>query len=221
MNNYVSLTDNEMLLLDGKCSDKVQKDVNAAKNRLSFQDRVDAPAGVAALVADIVGVAHNKGRLQYRIRKLRTCRVCDKNAGHAKYTRNAKWHRKGDLNYDRPLSFSGVDCEPTSSTIKGRANFGCCYECWKVVKSILVDELKNIKAEIPEEISGIPSKWKHYPKKRCLKCEWEGHEGQLGELPAWMGGTYPGERPKSRAKSLPLGSQVFKTVDGFALEEQV
>lgn len=217
MSNYILLTDKEMLLLDGKCSDKVQKEINAAKNRLSFECRVDAPAEVAALVADIVGKALNVGRLQYRVRRLRLCRVCGKSAGYAKYARRSKWHQKGDLNYDKPLSFSGIDCEPTSVIIGGRTNFGCCQKCWEYVKPILVVELANIKADIPENISGVPSKWKYHPKRKCLECKWEGHEGQLGKLPALMAGEYPGQCPKCGTKSLPLGPTVFENITGFEL----
>lgn len=222
MGNYVLLTDEQMVLLDGKCSKEMQKDVDAAKNRLAEQaKRPDVPPNIAAFVADVVAEATNRGKLICRPTRIRTCPVCKRSDGYYIYTRSSKCHRKGDNNLDSPKTFGAVELAERFIGIKDHVTLGCCDACFKQAKPILQDALKDIKAQISEGIMGYPPKWQWARKMKCTKCNWEGNEAQMGDIPAIFGGYYRGKCPQCETKNLPLGPTIIEHTVGFDLIEAV
>jgi hypothetical protein len=218
----VYLTDEELALLDGKCQAKVQKEVDKAKERLSLGQNLGLiPLTHRDFVTRIIQEAQANGELSFTRKSLSSCKVCGKSAGYAKYTRNSKYHDKGDPNYKRPLTFPGVDLASRFVTIRGRATMGCCWTCWKTVKEYLPEALKDVKAQIPESITGYAPKFKKHDNRKCKKCGWKGHKGEMGRLPCAMSrGTYAGKCPQCDAKNLAFGPTVIKTATGFVVVEK-
>lgn len=210
---YLQISDVELAVLDGKCSEETQKIVDAAKARLgSISANPGVPEPVASLAADLVLLAKSTGKLQLQHRHLSRCRVCSKYGGYAKYTRSGRYHRKGDINYDKPTFLWGVDLEVSMVTVKGHVTHGCCTTCWDQWKDFIGKQLLDVEAEVPQDITGVPSKYKWYSRAKCQRCGWEGHEGEMGRLRTLMGdGWYAGQCPQCKAENH-LFSNEIKTV---------
>jgi hypothetical protein len=219
MSPYVSLTDDELIVMDGKCSDDVQKTVDQAKSRIKKKNELpEIDPKIAAFIADVITEAQKEGVLIDRYESINRCSICGRAGGYHKYARTSRHHRRGEPDHDRPITIGGVELAKRFIRWKGSVTLGCCTECWKIAKPLLSEQLKNIKAEIPESITGIKPQWKKYDLRKCKKCGWEGHEGQLGQLQAMMGGTYPGKCPQCGAESN-LFNTAFDYPNGFALVE--
>lgn len=209
----VSLTADELVLLDGKTRPEIQKEVDAAKEAKALEAFVDN-AAEARFIAEAVREAEANGILVCRWIQLHYCGYTGKSAGYATHRRSGKFHRKGETDYSKPLSMSGVDLANRFVTIKGHATLGCCREFWDGVRPKLAARLEDVKAEIAEEITGHSPRWRRFDKRRCTVCGWNGHDGQMRKLPAIMGGYYPGQCPSCGAKNLPLGRSVVELVAG-------
>lgn len=212
----VSLTADEIVLLDGQVRPDVQAKVDEAKEAKALEDFAD-DAAQARFIADALREARTNGRLILRWVSLHYCDYSGKSAGYGTHRRGGKYHRKGETDYGKPLTMAGVELADRFIHIQGRAALGCCREFWDKVLPKLAAKLADVKAEIPEGITGHPPRWKRFGLCRCEKCGWSGHEGQLLKLPALFGGHYAGECPSCHAKNLPLCPSVVKTVDGFEL----
>jgi hypothetical protein len=71
MSARVELTDDELILLDGACTDEVQSEVDKAKLRIAaVQRHTDMPAHVARLVADAVAEGVSHGRLLWQPKRI-------------------------------------------------------------------------------------------------------------------------------------------------------
>lgn len=215
----IDLTDDELFVLDGKCRDEIQQLVESAKRRrAAIESNPDADPKIMALCQKAVDVADAQGELCFYYQSINHCDVCDKRGGYATYPRSGRHHRKGDLNYSKPRYMGGVELERRFVTMKGHVFCGCCRTCWDKAKPILASMLEDVRAAIPEEITGHAPRFIKYSRKKCKKCGWQGHEGELGLLPALMGGYYRGECPKCQAKEQ-LFNNVFEILDGFDLVE--
>jgi hypothetical protein len=213
----VSLTTDEMILLDGKVRPEIQAKVDEAKNAKAIEGFVDN-AAQARFIAEAVKEAKENGILVCRHISLYCCSYTGKSAGYGTHKRNGKWHRKGETDYSKPLSMPGVDLVDTFVRVRGHATLGCCQEFWDAVRPKLAIQLQDVKAEIAEGITGHPPKWKRFPKRRCRKCGWEGHEGQMRRRPCLMGdGTYPAGCPKCDAANILFAGSEVETVAGFEL----
>lgn len=215
----VVLTDSELLLLDGRVSEKAQAEIDIVKRRQKAAERLSSlPALQAAFVSDLVAMAIERGELIFRPERMRTCRACGKSGGYATYPRNGRRHRKGDKNYDKPLYVGGWEFTNDFVRMVGYPTLACCNECWRAVKDIAVAELANIDAVLPEKLTGVPPRFKRFTNKVCLECGWEGHEGEMGRRPTIMGdGTYAASCPKCNAANLLFGPLQVKNRDGFVL----
>lgn len=214
----VELTDDELTLLDGKCSDAVQADVDAAKLRLaSVESLGHLTPERAGFVADVVREALKSGRLTFCWRSLRLCDVCKRSDGYAPYKRTSRYRRKGDPDYSRPRTFRGVELKHGYVSVQGYARLGCCEDCFNATKASLTEALADIRAEVPEAITGQPPRFRYSENQHCTTCDWKGHELQLGQLPTLMGdGYYRGKCPKCGAENR-LFLHPIKRVDGFQL----
>lgn len=217
----VKLTDDELTLLDGRCSEKVQKEVDAAKARLgSMAAHPDLPPAQAALIADVVNEARETGRLIYRTERIDYCRICKQTKGHVPFKSGP---RKGKPNYDRPIRMTGYEFARRFVIIRGSITVGGCQECVEAVMPYLPDALRGVAAEVPAALraKGEPIR-KRYDRRRCTKCGWEGHEGEMGQLRTLMGdGYYPGKCPSCGVEHLPFTTGTFETLDGFVIVDDV
>jgi len=214
----VHLTDNELVLLDGQCRNKIQVDVDKAKKRLE-NVLPEVPEKFKDFVARVLTELENEGRLVHRYERIRHCDVCDKRAGYATYKRTSQYHQKGEKNYNKPLSFPAIELAHRFIRITGSVSVGCCSDCFKEILPTLKEILKDKKGEIPETLTGISPRWKRVDRRKCKNCGWEGNEAEMDELPALIKGKYPGQCPQCGARSVPFGPIMFDTLPGYDLVE--
>jgi len=216
MSPRLELTDEEVVLLDGRCSPEVQVEVEKSRDRLALTSNIfGLTKKQALLIADVVLLAKSEGYVICRGDSIRYCEVCEKSAGYAKHKRSGRYHRAGQDNRDRPLTFRGVEFKDSFVRIQNHVSLGCCYDCFQAIKDNLHDALALIKAEVPEAITGFKPKWKRWRRHECTKCGWQGHEGDLGKLRTLLSdGYYRGQCPKCPAKN-EFMSHPIKMIDGF------
>lgn len=117
----VRLTYEEIMLLDGKCSEEVQKEVDRAKG--------EAAIGLDDFCNEIIQHAVETGVLEVHRVNICKCEHCStKPGGYNKYLRSGRYHRKGDDNYDSPIRYTGVSFH-AFQFFTGLP--GCCWDCWK------------------------------------------------------------------------------------------
>lgn len=217
----VTLTDDELILLDGRCSEEVQAKVGSAKDRIAMRSVLpDVSPEVAGFVSDAVNEALKNGKLIYRHTRLMSCEICKKSAGYAVYKRSGRYHRKGEKDHSKPLYLSGVELADRVVVMTGYATLGCCQDCMKEVVPVLAKALIGIKAQLPDvlKLDGAPT-YKKMDNMKC-KCGWTGHEGEMGKLPTLLGdGYYPGKCPACGAENRFLCSEIKKS-EGFTLVQQ-
>lgn len=205
----VTLTDEELVLLDGRCSEKVQAEVAAAKARLTAAQTMSGVSPtVAGFVADAVTLAQKDLKLSFERCGLRRCRICDKCAGYHVYKSG---RQKGRENLDKPLYLQGVELKESFMRMRGYATLGCCADCWTQVQPLVAEAVKDLAAEVHPQIApGHP--WKRYQRVKCNSCKWQGHEGQLAPAPALMGGFYPGKCPQCGNQNPFFGQSIIERV---------
>lgn len=207
----VHLTDTELVALDGRCSPTVQATVNAATARIAaVTEWPDLPHGLAGLVADTVTEATRAGAVTYRPVPLRSCDWCHRDAGYATYQTG---RRAGQRNPDRPLAFPGVELS-TRPPVVGGAHLGACRDCMAAVRPALVEALRDVCAEIPTRLS-VPGRavYRRWGMRRCTRCGWVGHEGQMRPAVNLDNETYPHGCPGCHA----VGAAVVVPVDGHVV----
>jgi rubrerythrin len=221
---WLELTDEEIIKLDGSSNKEVQEEVDKAKKRVSLSKKftkqsLDITSNETKFISDCIAYARKKKILGFTYRQIFRCDVCGKKAGYHKYTRTSRHHIKGDNNYDRQKTFTGIELAVEFVFIKNSVTLGCCSKCWKKIQPILIKELKayKIKADISEKITGQKSRYKRYKNRRCSKCKWKGHEGEMGKKSTVLGdGSYPATCPKCEAGGNFFSNDI-ETIDGWSL----
>ena len=196
----VSLTTDELLLIDGKVSKKAQEVIEKAKQEKSVGFDID-------LLNEVIVASTKRGRLTWTFKQIRHCDFCDKKRKYAGYTRTTRWHTKGDPNYDRPIYYGGVAFNQGFITIKGRGDMcQSCFSKMEVLKKLIDYILDNdLKIEIQKN-DYKDTRYKVDDLRICYQCKKEMYESEMGRRHALMGqGTYPSECPHCGAKSIPFG----------------
>lgn len=205
----LNLTHNEAVMLDGKVNDKAQKIIDTAKLEYGFG--FDNPAINKALAE-----AMSLGKLTWRYKQISNCSYCEKQRGYNTYTRNSRYHRKGEKNYDSPKYYSGIKFNEGFVTIQGYGDM--CTECFEKYKHQLIDYILD--NDLPIEIQKNdykPTKYIKDPIKICYKCNEEVCESEMGLRRTMMGdGYYPSRCPHCGAESLAFGNS-HKTTDKFKM----
>lgn len=218
----LSLTDSEMVLLDGACRPDVQAEVDAAKTRLAAASRyADLSPALAGFIADVLAAAKAEGRLRFAGRRLRHCKFCGDSPQPA-YVPYKGGPNRGLPNYKKPRYLAGIDLAPGSVSVDGFVRLGGCGSCIETVKPYLVEALATVRAELPDQLTAEGAvRFRRHDRRRCTRCGWEGHEGEMGRLRTLMGdGTYPGICPGCGAEQPPLSfERVFESAEGFAVVE--
>jgi len=192
------LTDDELLILDGKASEAIQVEIEKAKERKQLHSD--------PVVARILAESLKMGTFEYQfIHDMTFCRECKKSSGYALHTRSGKYHRKGDKNYDKPLKFSGIRCNSGFVTIQGHGNF--CAACDKQHGwlATIVNEILTRSLPI-ELVRDTKTKFRRDAERQCYQCEQTMFESEMGREHTLMGnGTYAATCPHCKAKSIIFG----------------
>lgn len=212
----VQLSDDLLLLLDGKGDEILQKQIDAVKNRRELESlHPETNSKQAKLITEIVSRATTNGRLRFNHKSLTSCGVCGKRAGYLKFKSGP---RKGQSNYDRPLYMEGVDLDDSFVTIKGHAGLGCCRECWNAIQPLVIESLSGVGAELPERLMGKPQEFKRYDMRECTKCGWIGSERLMGKKRTIMGdGFYPASCPSCNVENTLFGPTLIKSHEGHEM----
>ena len=218
MSPLVKLTDEELVLLDGRCEASTQEEVNGAKERIAARSEYSVEPKQAGLIADVLREAREQGLLVYQHERIHYCSVCGWSGDYARYKSGP---RRGKKNYDRPLMRPAVEFARRFIRFKNYVSVGACGECIEVILPHLKAALVGVECQLPPQLhtEGEPEYIRH-GRRRCTECSWEGHEGEMGRLPAVFGGTYPGKCPSCGAESRPFGPRVFEIIDGFDVVER-
>lgn len=218
----IKLTDNELILLDGKVNDEAQKIIEIAKTRISYTDAFSSiPEPQRTFASNIILEAKENGELTFYWNPIRFCSICGKSAGYAKYTRSGRYHRKGDPNRDRPLNLSGVELAKRFVRVQGYSSLGSCRECWEIVAPLVKSWLSTFPVQLPPQLIASPTQplYTKQSNMKCSKCNWEGHQGEMGKLRTLMGdGWYAGKCPSCGVENT-LFSDVIKPTEGYVLTE--
>jgi hypothetical protein len=217
----VELEEDDVLLLRKSNNSKIIDLIENIERSRRFRRKYGLTDIQSKFVSDLLEELKKEGRLIFRRVLLSYCKYSKKSAGYAKYKRTSKNHIKGQTDYSRPLVFSGVEFASRFIIVKHRACLGCSLEFWNEIKDIVYQIFKDIDlaGEISENMFGEKSKYKRYDNVKCTKCNWEGHEGQMGELPRLIGSSYyRGICPDCGVKNT-FGVTNVKTVDGFTIVE--
>jgi hypothetical protein len=219
----MDLSDDELLVLDGRCRAETQRHVDEAKRRQSIARQLTGlTPEQARFCAEVARVAEESGALSVDGRSLYSCPLCGKHAGYAKHKRSGRrggmlgrYVKKGEENREKPLTLWAMEFSAprlVRITIKGYSSLAACGECLAVIKAPLVALLASVQAEIPESFTGAPPAWKRWERMRC-ECGWDGHEGEMGALRTLFGdGFYPGKCPACGLENAPLGrSHISRT----------
>lgn len=208
MKTNISLSDRDLASLASSEDSDVRIAAEAARARLDAPLRWPEVAEHAApLIADVIAEAKTEGRLIYRNVAASYCRYCG-----AKST----WERKRRGGREYEAKISGVEFAYRFVVITGHISVGGCRACFDAVLPTLRAELANFPVELPQALQTDAPRYRRWDRCRCKRCEWTGHDGQLGKLPTLMGdGLYPGKCPSCGAERRPLGPDPFERLEGF------
>lgn len=216
----VDLTDGELLMLDGLCSEKVQVEVDGAKMRARLAVDHGLPEPLTHVLSTILREATQGGQVIIGRERLRHCSGCKKSAGYATVRRSSRYKRKGEADRDKPLYMSAIEYIPRFVRITGYSSTAVCYECSQIIRPALVAELATMAVQVPEDLraADAPTRVKHN-KKRCKSCGWVGHEGEMKRGRTLMNDSwYPAGCPKCPASNT-FGKTSVETIDGFVIVE--
>lgn len=216
----VDLTDNELVLLDGRCSEKVQTAVDQAGTRIGFANLLGHLTPMqAGFVADVVNEATEKGRLVWDNKRVTYCPLHKDSAGYVPYKSGPN---RGRPNYKKPKGYPGVDLAHRFVSVVGHVSLGGCRDCIDPILPDIIEALRGVPAEVPDKLraEGEPVR-KRQGHRHCTACDWRGHEGEMGKLRTLFGdGWYPGKCPSCGAENQPLGRSIIESVDGFTVTEE-
>jgi len=195
----VDLTLEELKLLDGKVSEEVQRVIDRAKKEerygfeLPFMNRV-------------LREAEERGKLTWSRVRIRHCPFCDKRYDYHRYTRDTKHHRKGEINPNRPVWYSGLAFNLGFIHIEGTGDI--CTDCARKHRVIerLIDYILD--HDLKVEIQKNDYRHTRYIRDeivRCFNCKREVQRSKMGKLPALFGGEYRGKCPFCGAEERFLG----------------
>lgn len=226
----VKLTAAELRQLDGTCSPTTQGIVNKMLSEAGLAIIYNVPAHIAAMVQSIITIAKAKGKIEYRVQQAARCPCCDRREGYYNYSRTTYHkifgnrypnHVKGQPDYNSPKRFTVYDLG--RSCVTNTVFTGYCEQCKPIIEPVLKAELIKVDYAHPM-LYGKPvwldlsTRFKHYDRRKCKDCGWEGGENLMRRRPTMMGdGDYPAGCPKCPAVSLFFGRNPFENAPGYVL----
>lgn len=215
----VSLTDRQLMLLDGKVDDKTQGYVDKAKERLALGNIKGVPDKFQEFTKLLIQHISEKGKLTKRSADVSHCQICDRRADYDTYSRTSRHHRKGETNYDKRIYLRGVELAEVNVIFTGLPTLGMCNLCYTEYEPILLNEvLPTLVGEFSTRLTNKKPEYTYSQHKHCTKCNWNGHELEMGRLPTLMGdGFYYGVCPNCKERNAIFSSTIIETVPGFEL----
>lgn len=190
--NTIKLSDEELVLL-ASVVPRFSADADAASERLEIKRTLgDVPADLQPVVSRILQVALENSAVDYGTTDVRYCSFCKTSAGYHTYTRNSRYHRKGEPNYKRPKRLWGA-------RVNGET---MCMDCWRKIQPTIVSALRDRPVYMPPSWDEDRPLYAQFNNMECTKCGWTGHEGEMGRDPTMMGdGYYPAKCPECGAEN--------------------
>jgi hypothetical protein len=217
----VELTAEEMLLLDGKCGQKVQASVDLARNALAIKGETDLSASEAKMIAKILAYAKENGALRFMADNISHCPCCDHREGYYTHKRAGRYHAKGQIDPSKPKTFRAWDVTDDFIRIRNSIRLGFCEFCRERVEPVLVKMLAGIQVQPPKHWEAMQPRWEKQKIMHCLKCDWRGSEDKMTRRSTLMGdGTYPSGCPECRAENTPLGKRLIEDAGEFIMIEK-
>lgn len=198
----VDLTNDELLLLDGRVSAKVQKEIDRIKIAMQH---VELGLPLALLIADGL----QAGRILWNydeLKGIQSCAVCHKRAGYAQYQSG---RYRGEENYGRPLRLMGHMFTAGNQTIR------LCAEC--ATPTIPRLQAYILEHDLPIEIP-TDTRYIREAERKCFACEKTSWLFDMGTEPTVFDqGYYYGRCPHCGAVELPLSPRQFEATGNFRL----
>ena len=212
----VSLLDSELMLLDGACSEKVQAQVDLARQRVDYAAaHTDVTAAAVKVVVAAVAEANASGALTWESSPLSNCPVCNKSGGYVPFKSGP---RKGQDNHSKPRRLRGIELKRSFVRFEGHVSIGACATCMAEIAPMIAAELATVPAELPTQLRAEGTfAWVKDVHRHCKHCGWTGGTSKLGLLPAVLGGQYPGKCPSCGDEQRPLGERFIETLDTYDL----
>jgi len=196
-----TLTDDEVLLLDGKVSAETQGKINFIKQSRSLHAH--------PLIGKALAESISTGKFVWHRKPISRCPLCDKHAGYhvfARSSRSAWGHRKGQPDYSNPKTMPGIEINPGRVTFKNSGD--CCEECNQKDKVIETIKSMILTGEMPIQlVRDKDSIFKKDVQRKCHECKELIYESEMGELPAILSGKYAGKCHKCGAEEHLFGSK--------------
>lgn len=210
----VKLLDTDLARLADSADPETAAEAAAAAGRLAVVATLaDIPAHVAQLVADVVSHATTAGILRWRHDTVSICPYCQ---------RRSEWKKPPRKRKEYEYRLAAIDFDDSFLIIRGHLGVGACRTCVDEAMPHLQRALMHVLAQVPEPLAapGRP-KLERYDRRRCTKCGWSGHEGQMGKLRALISGYYRGKCPSCGVERTAFGPDPFERVDGFDVVEEM
>lgn len=219
----IKLTGEEILALQKVFGGLCRKEISIIADKIvkthEIIEKYGVSENIASMASSIIDRAKQQGRLIYRKTYVSRCPCCGRNDGYHTVKRETKYKRKGSPDYDNPKVFPAWEFCDSFITIRNSIYMGFCESCKDLGLSVLKEELKNIQVEVPSEVLGERCRWKKWLNMKCMKCDWTGHEGQMGLLPTLFdGGRYRGICPSCKAENRIFTTNIV-TTEGFTMVE--
>lgn len=210
----VKLTLDELRMLDStKVSKEVRDKIITASGAHGCALHYGVTEREGLFLQHVRELALDQKYLSPRACRIENCRLCGKGPNIVLY-QSGRNKGQEKSRYGNP----GYEFKESCVRIAGYAACGCCAQCFERLLPHIREQIKDIEAEVSEKITGHPNKWKRYQNRRCTKCGWAGHEGQmLRELTIMGDGHYPAGCPECKVKNLFLGQVFVKTEPGYTV----
>lgn len=198
----VYLSDEEIMLIDGRCNKEAQAKVNMVKRirHLSAPFAGQFNEIQTRYIGQILEMAERKGQVSYSGCQMVTCPICKLNHG---YVRFKSGKRAGENNYDKRIYVGGMEFDPTAGSRPILPETACCYDCLKLIKEAIITGLKSIACVVPERLTGEPPIYKLELIMACDYCQFMGFE-------KYFRGPYNNHCPQCKTN---LGFSRFRRVD--------
>lgn len=212
----VTLTFEELMLIDGKVNDEAQKVIDSTKEAHRIQTASGLTESEARMVQKIVASSRGELRLSFYFENIKDCPCCGRKDGYWPVRRTSKYKRRGQPDYDNPKLIRGYSINPGFVSIKHYISLGFCESCKDRVMPHILEALKDDQIEVNEKLSGVPPKFKRHRNRRCKKCEWAGHEGEMIWAQTLMGdGKFPAYCPTCKTGG--IFNNDIELADGYSV----
>lgn len=208
-----ALTDEEAQALSGHVRPQIQALVDQAAARLRARAQYpDLAPALAGFIANVLAEARAEGRLVFNPSNLTGCGLCGKRAETYFRGRGSKRRMVGS-------SMPGFELARRFVNIQGSPWLGGCRPCMDAVLPHLREALRDVRAQLPDDLRAEGAqRYVRRENRRCTKCGWTGHEGQMGMAPSLMGPLYPATCPQCHAGG-GFFSRDVEAVDGYVVVE--